>query len=115
MLKKHFILKCHCKNCLCVFELFKNLQLVPVVFLFLAAWWGWGATGSLVEFSNDWLNDIFQLFLLCLECVTVGFLVLLQPRDLLVDGLFNLFLVGVGQLGAQLVLIGDLVLERVGV
>jgi hypothetical protein len=84
------------------------LQLVSVVFLIVAAWWGWGTSLTLIELGNDGLNNILEFFLLCLEgfgvCLRVG----LEPRDLLTDGLLNLLLVRVAQLGAKLVLIGEL-------
>jgi len=84
------------------------LQLVSVVFLIVAAWWGWGTSLTLVELGNDGLNNILEFFLLCLEGFGVGLRVGLEPRDLLTDGLLNLLLVRVAQLGAKLVLIGEL-------
>ena len=83
------------------------LQLVLVeVFLFTAGWWG--ATLTLVKLGNDGLHDIFQLFLLSLEGVGIGLGVGLEPGDLFVDGLLDLLLFRVAQLGAELVLVSDL-------
>ena len=83
------------------------LQLVLVeVFLFTAGWWG--ATLTLVKLGNDGLHDIFQLFLLSLEGVGICLGVGLEPRDLFVDGLLDLLLFRVAQLGAELVLVSDL-------
>ena len=84
-----------------------SLQLILVeIFFFTARWWGTSLT--LVELGNDGLNNIFELLLLSLEGVRIGLRVGLEPRDLLIDGLFDLLLVRIAQLGAELVLVADL-------
>ena len=69
----------------------------------------------LVKFGDDWLGDVLNLLLGGLELVHVGLLVLFQPRDLFVDNLLDLFLLLVGDLGPQLLLVIDLILQVVGV
>ena len=63
---------------------------------------------TLVKLGNDWLNYIFKLLLLCLEGLSIGLGVGLEPRNLFAHCFLNFFLIRVAQFGTQLVLVCDL-------
>merc|ERR1712119_263779 len=77
--------------------------------------WRRGAALSLVEFSDDGLDDVLHLLLLSLEVLSLGLGIVLQPLDLLVDDLLNFALLVFAQLASQLLLVSDPILQTVGV
>jgi len=60
--------------------------------------WRRRSTSILIQFSNNWLDNVFHFLLLSLQFIGIGLLVLLQPADLLVHDLLNLLLLFVAQL-----------------
>ncbi|EZA53142.1 NAD-specific glutamate dehydrogenase, partial [Ooceraea biroi] len=70
---------------------------------------------ALIQFRNDRLHDVGELLLLLFVLLRFGVLIVLQPLDLLLDRLLHRGLVRVAHLRAELLLVGQLVLERVRV
>ncbi|KAK6305302.1 hypothetical protein J4Q44_G00240820, partial [Coregonus suidteri] len=93
------------------------LQLVFVALLCLSLFssLGRGSACTSVKLADDRLHHLLQLLLLCLEVLQLSLLVRLHPLNLLLYCFLNGFLVLGRQLAAQLLLVADLVLERVGV
>merc|ERR1712087_176028 len=70
---------------------------------------------TLVELCNDGLDDVLHLLLLRLHLVSISVSVLLQPGNLLIDHFFNFGSLLITELSSQLLLVAQLVLQRVGV
>merc|ERR1719163_2655244 len=69
------------------------------------------ASGLSVDLLEDRVNDLLELSLLLLVVLSVGVLVVSEPRDDILNGLLNGLLVRLIELSGELVLIFELVLE----
>lgn len=75
----------------------------------------WGATSATVQLADNRLDHILQRLLLSLEVFRLRLLMRLHPLNGLLHCLLDGFLVLIRQLAAKLLLVTDLVLQRVGV
>lgn len=80
----------------------------------LGSLWWWSACTA-IELADDGLNDLLQLLLLSLEVFQLCILMRLHPLNLLLHRFLNGLLVVVRQLASKLLLVADLVLQRVGI
>lgn len=89
-----------------------NLEFVLLIGLWLFAF---RSSSILVQLADDGLSLLFEILLLFVEFLNTGFLVAVQPADGGIDGFSQSRLVLVAQLSSELLLIINLVLERIGV